>query len=152
LLEVLIRGSILPQKHNSQWTISKPPQNQLKLYILSIGVRSHHISNLGIFWYRFLEILIRNSIRSQTDHTGGVWVLRFVVWLCWGELSDELEFRKDFNICQNMLYEFCYLFSFNLWTSYLVRIYFLQGCDSLFWECPSSIKIFNRLQHSFWTI
>jgi len=37
LLEVLIRGSILPQKHYSLWTISKPPQNQLKLDMQSIG-------------------------------------------------------------------------------------------------------------------
>jgi hypothetical protein len=30
-----------------------------------------------------------------------------------------------------------------------VRILFLKGCDSLFWESPSSIKIFNWLQYSF---
>ena len=29
--------SILPQKHKSWWTISKPPQNQFKLHIQSIG-------------------------------------------------------------------------------------------------------------------
>jgi hypothetical protein len=50
---------------------------------------------------------------------------------------------------QQRLYEFCYLLPFNLWTSYLVRILFLKGCDSLFWESPSSTKIFNGLQHSF---
>jgi hypothetical protein len=53
------------------------------------------------------------------------------------------------DIGQNRLYEFCYLLSFDLWTSYLARILFLQGCDSLFWESSSSTKIFNWLQHSF---
>jgi hypothetical protein len=37
--------------------------------------------------------------------------------------------------------------SSNLWTSYLARILFLKGCGSLFWEYPSSTKIFNGLQH-----
>ena len=34
--------------------------------------------------------------------------------------------RKHRNIGQKRLYEFCYLFSFNLWTSYLTRILFLK--------------------------
>jgi len=42
-----------------------------------------------------------------------------------------------------------YLLPFDLWTSYLARILFLKGCDNLFWESPSSTKIFNKLQHSF---
>jgi hypothetical protein len=50
---------------------------------------------------------------------------------------------------QQRLYEFCYLLPFDLWTSYLARILFLKGCDSLFWESPNSTKIFNGLQHSF---
>ena len=50
---------------------------------------------------------------------------------------------------QQRLYEFCYLLSFDLWTSYLPRILFLKGCGSLFWESPNSPKIFNGLQHSF---
>jgi hypothetical protein len=41
------------------------------------------------------------------------------------------------------------LLFFDLWTSYLARIFFLKGCDSLFWKSPTSIKIFNGLQHSF---
>jgi hypothetical protein len=41
------------------------------------------------------------------------------------------------------------LLPFDLWTSYLARILFLQGCDSLFWESPSSTRIFNGLQNSF---
>jgi hypothetical protein len=32
-----IQGSILPQKHNSKWTIIQSPPNQFKLHILSIG-------------------------------------------------------------------------------------------------------------------
>jgi len=50
---------------------------------------------------------------------------------------------------QQRLYEFCYLLSFDLWTSYLARILFLKRCDSLFWESPNSPKIFNGLQHNF---
>jgi len=53
------------------------------------------------------------------------------------------------NTGQHRLYKFCYLLSFDLWTSYLARILFLKGCGSLFWESPSSTKIFNGLQHSF---
>jgi hypothetical protein len=53
------------------------------------------------------------------------------------------------NTGQHRLYKFCYLLPFDLWTSYLARILFLKGCGSLFWESPSSTKIFNGLQHSF---
>ena len=53
------------------------------------------------------------------------------------------------NTGQQRLYEFCYLLSFDLWTSYLARILFLKGCGSLFWKSPNSTKIFNGLQHSF---
>jgi hypothetical protein len=49
------------------------------------------------------------------------------------------------DIGKNRLYEFCYLLPFNLWTFYLARILFLQGCGSLFWESPSSTRIFNGL-------
>jgi hypothetical protein len=49
------------------------------------------------------------------------------------------------DIGKNRLYEFCYLLPFNLWTFYLARILFLQGCGSLFWESPSSTSIFNGL-------
>ena len=52
------------------------------------------------------------------------------------------------NTGQQRLYEFCYLLSFDLWTSYLARILFLKGCDSLFCKSPNSTKIFNGLQHS----
>jgi len=34
---LLIQDSILPQKHNSSWTIGKPPQNSLELQVMSIG-------------------------------------------------------------------------------------------------------------------
>ena len=46
-------------------------------------------------------------------------------------------------IGQNRLYNFFYSLPFNLWTFYLARILFLQGCDNLFWESPSSIRICN---------
>jgi hypothetical protein len=50
------------------------------------------------------------------------------------------------NTSQERLYEFCYLFPFDLWTFYLARILFLQGYDNLFWESSSSTRIFNGLQ------
>ena len=53
------------------------------------------------------------------------------------------------NTGQQRLFKFCYLLPFDLWTSYLARILFLKGCGGLFWESPSSTKIFNGLQHSF---
>ena len=52
------------------------------------------------------------------------------------------------NTGQQRLYEFCYLLPFDLWTSYLVRILFLQGCGSWLWEFPSSTSIFNELQYN----
>jgi hypothetical protein len=52
------------------------------------------------------------------------------------------------NTGQQRLYKFCYLLPFDLWTSYLVRILFLQGCDSWFWEFPSSTRICNELQYN----
>jgi hypothetical protein len=56
---------------------------------------------------------------------------------------------RHHNTGQQRVYEFCYLLSFDLWTSYLARILFLQGYDSLFWESPNSTRIFNGLQYSF---
>ena len=53
------------------------------------------------------------------------------------------------NIGKNRLYEFCNLLPFNLWTSYLARILFIKGCDSLFWEFSSFTRIFNELKHNF---
>jgi len=52
------------------------------------------------------------------------------------------------NTGQRRLYEFCYLLSFDLWTFYLVRILFLQGCGSWCWEFSSSTRIFNELQYN----
>jgi len=56
--------------------------------------------------------------------------------------------RRHHNTGQHRLYEFCYLFPFNLWTSYLVMIFFPQGCGSWFWEFASSTRIFNELQYN----
>ena len=52
------------------------------------------------------------------------------------------------NTGQQRLYEFCYLLPFDLWTSYLVRILFLQGCGSWFWEFSTSTRIFNEVQYN----
>jgi hypothetical protein len=57
--------------------------------------------------------------------------------------------RRHGNTGQQMLYEFCYSLPFDLWTSYLVRILFLQGCGSWFWEFPSSTRICNIGQTGF---
>jgi hypothetical protein len=57
--------------------------------------------------------------------------------------------ERTCDIGQNRLYEFCYLLPFNLWTSYLTRILFLKGCDSLFWKFSSFTRIFNELKHNF---
>jgi hypothetical protein len=57
--------------------------------------------------------------------------------------------ERHHNTGEHRLYEFCYLLFFDLWTSYLARIFFLKGCGSLFWEYPNSTRIFNRLQYSF---
>ena len=40
--------------------------------------------------------------------------------------------EKHRNTSQHRLYEFCYLLPFDLWTSYLARILFLQGCGTDF--------------------
>jgi len=56
--------------------------------------------------------------------------------------------ERTCNIGPNRIYEFCYLLPFDLWTSYLAKILFLQGCGSLFWEFPSSTRIFNELQYN----
>ena len=55
---------------------------------------------------------------------------------------------RNRNTSQRRLYGFCYLLPFDLWTSYLIRILFLQGCGSWFWEFPSSTRIFNELQYN----
>jgi hypothetical protein len=89
-----------------------------------------------------------NSHNSQFD----CWIaLKFYV-----ESSDMLSYlglnfqvnqstRRNLNMGQQRLCEFCYLLPFDLWTSYLTRILFLQRYDSLFWKSPSSTKIFNVL-------
>jgi len=56
--------------------------------------------------------------------------------------------ERSCDIDQNKLYEFWYLLPFDLWTSYLAKILFLQGCGSLFWDFPSSTRIFNDLQYN----
>ncbi|KAL3598364.1 hypothetical protein D5086_006282 [Populus alba] len=49
---------------------------------------------------------------------------------------------------QRLLRIFVIYFPFDLWTSYLIMILFLQGCGSWFWEFPSSTRIFNELQYN----
>jgi hypothetical protein len=40
--------------------------------------------------------------------------------------------ERHYNTGQQRLYKFCYLLSFDLWTFYLARMLFLQGCGTLF--------------------
>jgi len=54
-----------------------------------------------------------------------------------------LSSERDYNIGQQRLCEFCFLLPFNLWTSILARILFLQGYSSWFWEFSSLVRIFN---------
>jgi hypothetical protein len=54
--------------------------------------------------------------------------------------------RRHRNTGQQRLYEFCYLLHFDLWTSYLARILFVQGCNSFhvwYWKFSSLVRIFN---------
>jgi hypothetical protein len=56
-------------------------------------------------------------------------ILHGVYWhvvLPWVKLSGQSEFGRHRNTGQQRLYEFCYLFPFDLWTFYLARILFLK--------------------------
>jgi len=92
-----------------------------------------------------------NNYNSQSD--------------CWIELNFYVDFPdmlsyygltfqvnqslgRHHNTGQYRLYKFCYLLPFDLWTSYLVRILFLQGCGSWLWEFSSCTRIFNELQYN----
>jgi hypothetical protein len=93
-----------------------------------------------------------NNHNSQSDH----WI-ELKLYMKSRDMFSYLGFKfqinrsseRHRNTGQKRLYEFCYLLPFDLWTSYLVRILFLKGHDSLFWESPNSPKLFNGLQHSF---
>jgi hypothetical protein len=52
----------------------------------------------------------------------------------WLKLQVNRSLGRHHNTGQQRLYKFCYLLPFDLWTSYLARILFLQRYDSLFWE------------------
>jgi hypothetical protein len=54
------------------------------------------------------------------------------------------------NTGQQRLYEFCYLFPFDLWTSYLAKILFLKGYGSWFGEFPNHARISNLIINWFW--
>jgi hypothetical protein len=92
-----------------------------------------------------------NSYNSQSDH----WIeLKVYVdsldMLSYYGLRFQVNqsLGRHHNTSQKRLYEFYYLLPFDLWTSYLVRILFLQGCDSWLWEFSSSTRIFNELQYN----
>jgi hypothetical protein len=67
LLEILIGGSILPQKYNFLWTISKTPRNDLKLHILSIrGEITPYIK------FGFILIFFAWDFHSKFNYTRGL--------------------------------------------------------------------------------
>ena len=87
-----------------------------------------------------------NSHNSQSDRLIGLKVyIESPNMLSYLGLKFQINqrWRRHRNTSQQRLHEFCYLLPFDLWTSYLARILFLQGCGSLFWEFPSSKGIFN---------
>jgi len=93
-----------------------------------------------------------NNHNSQSNHWIGLtfYVESLDIFSYLGlnfEVNQSLE--RHHNTGQQRLFEFCYLLSFDLWTSYLARILLLKGCDNLFWKSASSTRIFNRLQYSF---
>jgi len=76
-----------------------------------------------------------NSHNSQSDH----WIrlniyMESLDMLSYLELKFQINHSSERhrNTGQQRLYEFCYLLSFDLLTSYLARILFLKGCGSLF--------------------
>jgi hypothetical protein len=92
-----------------------------------------------------------NSYNSQSDR----WIeIKFYVnsldmlSYYWLRFHVNRSLGRHHNTGQQRLYEFCYLLPFDLWTSYLVKILFLQGCGSWFWEFASSTRIFNELQYN----
>ena len=91
-----------------------------------------------------------NSHKSQSDHwIGLIFYVESPDMFYYLGLKIQVNriSGRNRNTGQRRLYGFCYLLSFDLWTSYLVRILFLQGCGSWFWEFPSSARIFNELQY-----
>ena len=92
-----------------------------------------------------------NSHNSRFDH----WI-KVIFYVDSPDMFSYLELKfqinwssgRHRNTGQQRLYEFCYLLPFDLWTSYLIRILFLQGCGSCFWEFPSSTRIFNELEYN----
>ena len=92
-----------------------------------------------------------NSHKSQSDH----WI-ELILYVDSPDMFYYLGLKiqvnrisgRNRNTGQRRLYGFYYLRPFDLWTSYLVRILFLQGCGSWFCEFPSSIRIFNELQYN----
>jgi hypothetical protein len=92
-----------------------------------------------------------NSHNSQSDRWIGLkfYVDSSNIFSCLGlQFQVNRSLGRYRNTGQQRLYEFCYLLHFDLWTSYLVRILFQQGCGSWFWEFPSSTRIFNEFQYN----
>jgi len=82
--------------------------------------------------------------------TLGVGLIRIIVIILnlTVKIAGQSEFGNASQYGSTKAIRILYLFLFDLWTSYLARILFLQGCGSLFWEISSSIRIFNELQYN----
>jgi hypothetical protein len=98
----------------------------VQVYAIKHNFKSHRWIELKLY-YKSLEVFVYVVVNLQVN-----WSLEMTC-----------------NIGQNRLYEFCNLLLFNMWTSYLAKILFIKGCDSLFWDFSSFIRIFNELKHNF---
>jgi hypothetical protein len=83
------------------------------------------------------------------DRAESLYGVSWHVVLLWSKLLGQSEFNKALPYWSTKAVWILLFTSFDLWTFYLARILFLQGCDSLFWESLSSTNIFNGLQYSF---
>ena len=103
----------------------------VQFYAIQYNIKSNHWIELKLYQV-IPEVLFYIEVNFQVNPCSG----------------------RTYNIGQNMLYEFCYLLPFDLCTSYLARMIFLQGClmscniiskcgkDSLMFQNPFLIRIF----------
>ena len=124
------------------------PIFSLQNTFFSRRICSSHFSkrarNLGItFWYGSALWYDPNKVRFEfwckfsTVHFYSIELKLYqkipkVIFYVGVNFQVNQSLERTCDIGQNELYKFCYLLSFDLWTSYLARILFLKGCGSLF--------------------
>jgi len=119
-----------------------------KKYLDTIQVKSNSDFGVKFSIIQFYVIEHNSKVNRWIELKFDTKILEVLVYV---EVKFQMHWSsgRTCDIGQNMLYEFCYLLPFDLWTFYFSRILFLQGCGSLFGESPSSTRIFNGLQYSF---